>query len=210
MKKITKWALTLMLAAFALGAQAQSKLKLEQDLADLRAWMRTKANQGDSLTRAEWPHIKSEYTTRTQHQERNSGQLSDKSKQEYSELKSGYRQLEQKNEERYGDPLNRETAARWERTLAGTSNIRGIKSHQMRDAFIRFMDSVRAQRSNWSLRDWDYAEHVYLQLSDRKQQVLDNMTTGDKMKVAALQVEFNTLRTSRDVKERYNESRQQR
>jgi hypothetical protein len=207
MKELMKWALTLLLVTITLGVEAQSKSKLEQDLDNLRAWMKSKASQGDSLTRAEWPHIKREFNARTQHLERDSSQLSKKSKQEYGQLKSDYRQLEQKNEERYGDPLNREQAARWERALAGTSNIRSLKASQMRDTFVRFMDEVRSKRGGWSLRDWDYAEHVYLQLSDRKQQVLDKMATGDKMKVAALQVEFNTLRTSRDVKDRYNESR---
>ncbi len=210
MKKLVKWALALVLVSITFAAQAQTQSQLEKDLADLRAWMRSKANQGDSITRAEWPHIKREFNLRTENLERGSSKLSQQSKEEYSTLKSRYRSWEQQNEERYGQPLNREEAARWEKELAGTTNIQNLRANQMRDTFIYFMEGVRGQRSRWSLRDWDYAEHVYLKLSDRKQEVLGQMNNSDKMKVAALQVEFNTLRKSRDAKDLYENMREKR
>ena len=208
MKKITTAAFSLVLALLAFGVQAQSKSKLEQDLEDLRTWMNRKASQGDSITRAEWPVIKQEFRSRTQGLEQSTNKMTAQSKQEYGELKTRYRQWEADNEERYGQPLDRETAAQWERKLAATSNIRNLKASQMRDTHIRFMETVRAERGSWSLRDWDYAEHVYLLLNDRKQQVLGQMSNSDKMKVAALQVEFNTLRKSRDAKDLYNSMRE--
>jgi Spy/CpxP family protein refolding chaperone len=210
MKKTLLAALILVLAMSTLGAQAQTKSKLEQDLEDFRTWMNKRVSQGDSVTRAEWPLIKQEFRAKTQSLERGSSQMTETSKQEYGELKSRYNEWEAEKEERYGQPLNRETAASWERRLAGTNKIGQVKASQLRNTFVRFMENVRAQRSDWSLRDWDYAEHVYLQLSDRKQQVLSQMSNSDKMKVAALQVEFNTLRKSRDAKDRYNHMREQR
>ncbi|MHC2991022.1 hypothetical protein OB13_05280 [Pontibacter sp. HJ8] len=210
MKKITQVTLILLFSLLTFGVQAQSKSKLEQDLEDLRNWMNRKATEGDSITRAEWPAVKEEFKVRSKNLEQGSNKLTDQSKQEYGELKNRYSQWEAQNEERQGQPLDRETAARWERNLTGTGNIRNLKAGQMRDTYIRFMDSVRAQRTNWSLRDWDYAEHVYLVLNDRRQQVLANMNNSDKIKVAALQVEFNTLRKSRDAKDMYNNMREQR
>lgn len=200
----------MLLSLMAFGVQAQSKSKLEQDLEDLRNWMNRKATEGDSITRAEWPAVKEEFKVRSKSLEQDSNKLTEKSQQEYGVLKSRYSQWEAQNEERLGQPLDRETAAAWERKLTGTRNIANLKAGQMRDTYIRFMDSVRAQRSNWSLRDWDYAEHVYLVLNDRRQQVLGNMNNSDKIKVAALQVEFNTLRKSRDAKDMYNNMREQR
>ncbi|TXK38000.1 hypothetical protein FVR03_14405 [Pontibacter qinzhouensis] len=198
-----KLMLVLLLAVSGLQVQAQTKSQIERDLEDLRGWLSKKANQADSLTRAEWPAIKQEFFTRTEKLDKNAGKLSDNTKQEYGELKNQYRELEQQNEEAYGQPLNREEAARWERELTGTNNIKAIKMVDLRDRYIYFMEQVRARRTRWSLRDWDYAEHVYLQLSDRKELVLDALPNGDKMKIAALQVEFNTLRKSRDVKDRF-------
>ncbi|MDO6390176.1 hypothetical protein Q4E40_08565 [Pontibacter sp. BT731] len=210
MKKLFVYALMLFMALSTLGAQAQTKSKLEQDLEDFRTWMNKRVNQGDSITKAEWPVVKQEFRARTQSLDRSSSQMNEASKQEYGELKNQYQAWEAEKEERYGQPLSRETAVTWERRLAGTNKIGQLKASQLRGTFVRFMENVRAQRADWSLRDWDYAEHVYLQLNDRRQQVLSQMTNSDKMKVAALQVEFNTLRKSRDAKDRYNQMREQR
>ncbi len=200
----------MLLALMTLGAQAQTKSKLEQDLDEFRNWMSRRASQGDSAIRAEWPTVKREFQAKTQGLEKGTNQLTEESKQEYGELRGRYKQWEAENEERQGQPLDRETAAQWERRLTGTGNIRNLRASQMRDTYTRFMESVRGLRSDWSLRDWDYAEHVYLVLNDRKQQVLAQMNNSDKLKVAALQVEFNTLRKSRDAKDMYNNMKEKR
>jgi hypothetical protein len=210
MKKMMMAAGIVLLTMATLETKAQTKSKLKQDLEDLRSWMNQKASQGDSITRAEWPAIRQEFRARTRGLEQGSDKMTDESKQEYGELKTRYNQWEAANEEQYGQPLNRKTAAAWERRLAGTNKVGQLKASQVRGTFIRFMESVRAQRMDWSLRDWEYAEHVYLQLSDRKQQLLDQMSNNDKIKISALQVEFNTLRKSRDAKDRYNNMREQR
>lgn len=210
MKKTLLAALAFLLTLTAVPVQAQTKSKLERDLEDLRAWMNRRVSQGDSVTRAEWPSIKQEFRAKSHNLEQGGNQLSEASKQEYGELKSRYNQWEADKDARYGQPLNRETAAAWERRLAGTSTIDQLKASQMRGAFVRFMENVRAQRVDWSLRDWDYAEHVYLRLNDRKQQLLPAMSNSDKIKVSALQVEFNTLRKSRDAQDMYNSMREQR
>lgn len=197
-----------MMTVAAVGVQAQSKL--EQDLAELRTWMNRKISQGDSITRAEWPSIKQEFKIRTENLDRKSGDLSDKSEKEYNELKADYRAWEAERESSYGQPLSREEASRWEVELAGRKNLNRIRASQMRDVWVHFMEEVRTRRTDWSLRDWEYAEHVYNGLSDRKQAVLHDMSTGDKIKVAALQVEFNTLRKSRDAKDRYQQMRENR
>lgn len=201
-------ALTLSLGT--LQAQAQGKSKLEQDLADFRNWMNKRVNQGDSITKAEWPAVKQEFKARTQGLDRNRNELSDSSQQTYGELKNRYQTWEARHEEAHGQPLSRETAATWERRLAGTNKISQLKASQLRDTHVRFMENVRARRTDWTLRDWDYAEHVYLRLNDRRQQVLGQLSNSDKMKIAALQVEFNTLRKSRDAKDKYNQLREQR
>lgn len=192
----------------ALSVQAQSQL--EKDLESFRAWMIKKASQGDSITKAEWPAIKESFKSKTASLDQNSENMTEESKEEYNELKSQYKSMAARHEEQYGQPLKREEAIRWEKELAGRTNLRSIKPAELRDVFLCFTEGVRGQRADWSLRDWDYAEHVYLELSNRKQVVLDKLSNGDKIKIAALQVEFNALRKSRDAKDKYNEMRDKR
>lgn len=202
MRKFTNLVLTLLLATFTFGVQAQGQSKLERDLEEFRSWMNHKLSQADSVTKAEWPSIKQEFQERTAGLDKNSNNMSAASKKEYGEVKNKYKTLEDQNEETYGQPLNRELARRWEMELTGVSTINSIRPVELRDTFIYFMEQVRDRRDSWTLRDWDYAEHVYLELSNRKQVVLDKMTNADKIKVAALQVEFNTLRKSRTVRDK--------
>ncbi|WP_114782469.1 hypothetical protein [Botryobacter ruber] len=210
MRIVRTWVLTMLLATLAVGVQAQEKSKLEKDLASLRDWMSRKAGQADSITRAEWPVIKREFREMTASLDRNSNSMTETDKQEYGQLKSKYQTWEEKTEGSYGEPLNRDEARRWEIDLVGTSAISSVTAEEMRETFTYFMEQVRISRGLWNLRDWDYAEHVYLQLSDRKQQVLDKMTNGDKIKVAALQVEFNTLRKSHDVREKLESKKEKK
>lgn len=208
MRKSKVYVVCLMLVLITFNVQAQSQL--EKDLDSFRAWMSKKASQADSITRAEWPAIKESFKTKTASLDRKSESMTQESKEEYNDLKSQYKAMEEKHEEQYGQPLKREEAIRWEKELAGRNNLRRIKAADLRDVFVYFIEGVRGQRHTWSLRDWDYAEHVYLELSNRKQAVLDKLSNGDKIRIAALQVEFNTLRKSRDVKDKYEELRDKR
>lgn len=204
--KVYTVCLSIMLLAF--NAQAQSQI--EKDLESFRTWMRTKATQGDSVTKAEWPSIKESFISKTATLDRDSGNMSQQSKEEYSALKSQYKAMEAKYGEEYGQPLKREEAVRWEKELAGRSNLKRIRATELRDVYVYFLEGVRGQRAQWSLRDWEYAEHVYLELNSRKQAVQDKLSNSDKIKIAALQVEFNAIRKSRDAKDKYEDMRDKR
>jgi hypothetical protein len=209
-EKISEDGLSLALAVVAFGAQAQTQTQLNKDLADLRAWMSRKANQADSVTQAEWPNLSREFKARTASLDRNVNRLSAESKQEYSSLKGKYQEWEKRNETRKAVDLDGQELERWERDLTGTTHIAKIKAAALRDAFNRLLTYTREHRRTWSLRDWDYAEFVFGELNTRKSEVLDNLDNSDKIKIAALQVEFATLQKSREAKDAYETMREQR
>ncbi len=195
------------IALVLLTCNAYAQSQTEKDLENLRTWMKKKAAQGDSLTKAEWPAIRGNFRTKSANLDRSSGNMSLESKEDYNELKTQYKTMEAKHGEQYGEPLNREEAERWKKELTGRTNLKRIKADELRDIYVYFLEGVRGQRAQWSLRDWEYAEHVYLELNNRKQAVLDKLSNSDKLKIAALQVEFNALRKSRDAKDKYEEMR---
>ena len=204
-----KYLLALLFTATIVGAQAQTTSQLEQDLEKLRAWMRKKSAQADSVTRAEWPAVKQEFKRLTSSLEKNTEKLSEESREEYGELKNRYNTWEERNEAEAVNLDGRELE-RWERAMTGTIDIAALKPAAMRNAYTRLIDYTRAHRRNWTLRDWEYAEFVFGELNSRKAEVLDNLSNGDKMKIAALQVEFATLKKSREAQEKYNQMRENR
>lgn len=206
MKKMLKWMLALVLATVALGgAQAQSKV--EQDLTELRAWMQRRSAQADSTIRNEWPNVKQEYKELTDGLNRNTQELSENSQKEYKEMKQRYGEWEERNESESID-LDGQELERWERQLTGTTNISRLKPAKMRDAYVQALDITRSQRREWSLRDWEYAEFVLGELNSRKAEVLDQFNNSDKIKIAALQVEFASLKKGREVRDAYEHMRE--
>lgn len=206
MKNMKQWLLAVVLTLVAMGgAQAQSKL--EQDLAEFRAWMQRRSGQADSTIRKEWPSVKQEYKDLTYSLNQNSQKLSAESRQEYDGMKLRYKEWEVRNESEAVD-LNGKELERWERQLTGTTHIGRMKASRLRDAYVQLLEYTRQQRRNWSLRDWEYAEFVFGELNSRKAELLSQLNSGDKIKIAALQVEFASLKKSREAKDAYEHMRE--
>ncbi len=199
--------LTALVAIVTFGA-AQAQSQLERDLADLRSWMQQRSSQADSTIAAEWPTVKKEFKELTYSLDSNTKKLSEKSRSEYNGYKQQYRAWEERHESELVNLDGRELE-RWEREMTGTTNISKIKPVHLRDAFTRALEYTRGYRQDWSLRDWAYAEFVVGELNTRKQEVLDLLSTGDKIKIAALQVEFTTLQKSRQAKDAYEERKRE-
>jgi len=201
-----KWVLALALATVALGS-AQAQSQVEQDLAELRAWMQRRSAQADSTIRREWPNVKQEYKELTYGLNRNSQKLSESSRKEYNDMKQHYNEWEVRNEGESVD-LDREELERWEKQMTGTTQISRLKAARMRDAYNQLLENTRVQRREWSLRDWEYAEFVFGELNNRKAQVQDQLNNSDKIKIAALQVEFGTLKKGREARDAYEHMRE--
>ncbi|MBF9253977.1 hypothetical protein I2I11_11800 [Pontibacter sp. 172403-2] len=209
MKKLTTWLLTLLLTGLTCGVQAQSQSQVETDLNNLRAWMREKSSMADSTIRAEWPLVKKEYKAKTSTLDQNAKELSDSSRAEYNSIKQRYQQWEAQNETRKATNPNGRELENWERRMTGTSQIGRIRPANLRDSFVQALELTRTQRRDWSLRDWDYAELVMGEMNTRKNEVLDKLSNSDKIKIAALQVEFATLKKSREAKDAYENVREE-
>ncbi|MFC6997858.1 hypothetical protein [Rufibacter roseus] len=174
---------------------------VEQDLRQLKDWVRLQSDKISTTTRAEWPAIKSEFARHASKIESGFHNLSDNSKREFLELKTRFEEMESKP--LYDEiPLQaEEVKLREKELLGGFSNIQNIKPTHMRDAYITFMQNVRVKRQNWIPRDWDYADYVLQKLGNRKATVESQLTTLDEIKIRTLIGEFHALRSGQEFKE---------
>ncbi|MCC9167658.1 hypothetical protein [Pontibacter harenae] len=210
MKKIQVWLCVMLLLGLAFNAQAQTQSELEKELNDLRAWMKTRSSQADSVIRKEWPTVKNEFRELSYSLDSNTKKLSEESKSEYSTIKQQYKEWEERNETRKAVSFEKEELERWEREMVGTTKINKIKAANLRDAFVRALEYTRGSRRNWSLRDWDYAEFVFGELNTRKSELQGHLNSSDKIKIAALQVEFASLKKSRDAKDAFENMKEKK
>ncbi|WP_205502993.1 hypothetical protein [Rufibacter psychrotolerans] len=174
---------------------------VEQDLRTFKEWVRAQSDKVSTTTRAEWPTIKSDFARQANKIENSFHNLSESSKREFLELKTRFQELESRP---MADevPLQAEEVRLREKELLGSfGNVQNISAIHMREAYIRFMQNVRAKRQNWTSRDWDYADYILQNLGKRKAAVEEKLTTLDEIKIRTLIGEFHTLRSGQEFKE---------
>lgn len=181
---------------------ARSGESAEQELEEFRGWMNKQVEKGDTAIQREWPQVKEELRRRNAILESKFDSLSERSKAEYRDLQKRYRNWEERQERRMQEPLKAEKIAEWQGMLLREyKDLEQIQPAQMREAYLTFMGTVRAKQSNWTQNDWDYVDHVYGKLNDRRGQLESQISTSDKIKIRTLQAEYLALEGAADTKD---------
>ncbi|QKG56709.1 hypothetical protein GKZ68_08790 [Hymenobacter sp. BRD128] len=84
-------------------------------------------------------------------------------------------------------------------------NVNQLPASQLPDLYGRFIEATRAQRRQWSARDWDEASDALTRLNTRYEAVRKELSLDDRLTVRSYQGEFRTLQGARRVKDRVSE-----
>ena len=99
-------------------------------------------------------------------------------------------------------PLDKATTATFAQQLLGTyADVETLTPTTIEPAYVQLLRQTRAQRKQWSQRDWDYATSIYKRLNERLKAIRLDVKGRDEIHIRALQAEFTTHETSRDVKD---------
>ncbi|MCB2378470.1 hypothetical protein LGH70_12795 [Hymenobacter sp. BT635] len=99
-------------------------------------------------------------------------------------------------------PLDNAASAAFTQQLLGTySDIEALTPATIEPAYVQLLRQTRAQRKQWTQRDWDYASSIYKRLNERLKAIRLDVKGRDELRIRALQAEFTTHETSRDVKD---------
>lgn len=184
--------------------RTETRTRPNDELREFRNWVENKTSQADTNARRRWPKVKEEFKTRSAHLETRLDSLSAESKQEYAELKNRYENWEKNQQIRTAQPLDEATLKNWQKQLLGErANLNTVTGANARETYLLFMGIVRAKKSNWTLTDWDYVDHVYGQLNDRRAQIEDQIPAADRLKIKTLQTEYLALEAAADAKDAY-------
>jgi hypothetical protein len=174
---------------------------VDEQLESLRSWMNEQAEQGDTAIKRKMPQIKEDFRRRSADIEKSLDSMSADSKAEYARLKQRYERWESRQERRQNTPLDAQELQQWKEQLLGEyDEIDSITPQNAREAYLTFMGVVRAKRQKWTQNDWDYVDNVYSQLNQRRRQIEEQMSTGERLKVRALQAEYLTLEGVADTR----------
>ncbi|GHA78968.1 hypothetical protein [Pontibacter akesuensis] len=172
----------------------------EEELEDFRTWLNKQTEKGDDAIRKEWPSVKEELRARNAELEKDFENMSEESKKEYRALQERYSRWEERQERRQSQPLDAAKVKEWQsQLLEEHQNVGAIEAGNLREAYLVFMGDVRAKRRSWTQDDWDYVDHVYGNLNQRRSEVEEQLSTADNLKIRALQTEYLALEGSADT-----------
>ncbi|WP_192821792.1 hypothetical protein [Rufibacter sp. LB8] len=92
--------------------------------------------------------------------------------------------------------------AQMEQELLGAySNLGQTTPENLKDAYVNFLQQVRARKDAWSMEDWDYANGIYKRLNAREKELHDDIILRHATKIKALQAEYLALENKADLGE---------
>ncbi|MBC5774915.1 hypothetical protein H8S95_12635 [Pontibacter sp. KCTC 32443] len=197
MKKRAYQLLSILFTVALLSSCSASKeAEVEDELGDFRTWVNQSTANIADRTEEDWQRAKEDFATRTRELDQKQENFSDELKQDYQNLKDEFNKADEEYER------NRRAArlTEWEQKLLGTyADKTTITRDNVRQVYITFLENVRSQRSTWTNEDWEMAKLVMQSLNDRKDEVDEDLSTDDEVKIKALQMEFTTLETGGDL-----------
>ncbi|WP_242927133.1 DUF6565 domain-containing protein [Pontibacter vulgaris] len=199
MAKYLLLAFVLLTNSLLSGCSASKEQEIGDDISDFRTWVNMQTEKVSDRTEEDWQRTKDDFKLRTQELDDQQENFSDEIKQEYAQLKQKFNDAD---EERARTLAQRESLTTWQERLLGSYADRNtITGANVRDVYIAFMDKVREEHKNWTDKDWEMAKMVRDELDKRKDEVDDDLTTDEQVKIKALQMEFRTLESSDDVRD---------
>lgn len=86
--------------------------------------------------------------------------------------------------------------------LGGYANqVNSLTPATIADAYAQLLRSTRVRRTNWQLRDWDYAQATYQRLNAQLARVRLDLPAREEVRIRAWQAEFTAMRAGRTAKD---------
>jgi hypothetical protein len=179
---------------------------LERDLDVFSTWVNERIGQAESTVRRELPRIKDDFERQSRRLDSAVDSLSSTSKREYTTQKVRYQKWASKQDSIDAVTRRPATAADAQRRLLNENVvISSARATELPDLYGRLLEHTRDNRRQWSQADWSSASAVLEKLNVRYEQVREQLSLDDRLRVRSLQAEFRTLEKARDVKDMVNE-----
>ena len=199
MKKEMKctFILSLLVTLISLGSCTTAReSEVNDELSDFRNWVSRETSQLASRTEEDWDQAKQDFKMRTRELDQKQEQFSEELQEEYRQLKQEFTEAD----ESYASVRQEALMAEWGDKLLGQwADLDTLNAANIREAYITFMENVRAQKSQWTDTEWAMAKMVLEQLNKRKEAISADIDTDSEVKIKALQMEFLTLETAADI-----------
>ncbi|UYZ65073.1 DUF6565 domain-containing protein [Hymenobacter weizhouensis] len=175
---------------------------VERDLRIFSDWVNDKLDRAEASARREMPKVTAEFDRQSRRLDRAVDSLTAESKREYSTQKARYQRWATRQDSLDQAARRPETAQQAQRRLLNEDvNISRARPTELPDLYLRLLETMRADRKNWTQADWSAASAVLSRLNARYEQVREQLPLEERLRIRSLQGEFRTLEKARDVKD---------
>lgn len=179
---------------------------VERDLRDFSSWVNAKLNEAEVTVRREMPKITEEYDRQSRRLDKAVDSLTVEGKREYAIQKKRYGNWASRQDSLNQAARRPATVQQSQRRLLGEEVvISRARATELPDLYFRLVETMRTQRKNWTQADWSDASAVLSSLNARYEQVREQLSLEERLRIRSLQGEFRTLEKARDVKDVINE-----
>ncbi|MDX5436581.1 MAG: hypothetical protein LPK03_05265, partial [Pontibacter sp.] len=154
------------------SCSATKEQQLEDELSEFRTWVSNTTSNIAERTEEDWEQARADFKMRTQELDQKEDQFTDELKQDYQTLKDEFRSADEAYQRNQQEP----GIAEWERGLLDRwADFASINETNVREAYITFMENVRAKKDGWNDQDWEMAKRVLERLNERKAEISGNI-----------------------------------
>lgn len=189
-------AVVTVLGACSNEAEKQNK----ESISDLRNYVDS-VSKIESYDGERWSSIESGYQEKASTVDSKQAELNEQMKKDYDKIKADYDELKAKaqaqqiqNQNAYKVVLR--NALFGEGVIGDDMGFGFMTSSNAAATYERFVNTVDANRDNYSREDWDEIKVLYEAMDTRKNQIENELPGPDNRKIAGLKVKFAAIKAT--------------
>ena len=191
------YAMALLVSMFFLTAcdnKGDNTTDVDPDYDAYRGYVVSVRDTSDRYYDRDWAELERDYNERKARVEAKADKLDEKSRAEYNQLDADWAAFKARYDERRVQRDNEARLAKIRTELVETDDITfaSVEAATIRDVYEKFIERVRNNRANYNSADWVVVNEVYRNLKARRQAVNDAIKGQDRLRITALETEYET------------------
>lgn len=193
--------LLVLVAVLFIGCDNTQK-ELQSEVDEFNSWMEEKQNDVEKAAddsweemKESWEKVEQEYDATIAELNARSEEMSEETREEYQEIKNEFNQWQ--NEMR-ADIRRQEGISKVEVVLMvedTDDELDQVTADNIVEKYRSFVDTVEEYKDDYTVKEWAIVESYWEMLNNRKNEVEDDITTGENAEIAQLKLEYAGIKT---------------
>lgn len=203
-RKLWKQALGMLIAvaviAFSSTSCGDNGHKKDDDVESFKVFVTDLKAKSEEELKEDWEAIEKEYKEKVTAIDQKTDELENEIKQDYEQLKKDYQELKAKYSIQMmkdeGD-LDGNLQKLYEVVLTneGDMDLSGVTTSNIVAVYAGFVEIVDFHKDEYTREDWDEVDILWDALNKRKNELEDNLSNEQRMKISEDKVKYGTFKT---------------